>query len=127
MTLAGKTEKQSRARNGGAPVEATPRQCLDEEAGGSDKGRWWQEERCESDEKEMREIRDRERDTKQRCNTKGARSRTWLQWPEVVGGDRRWPEGVVAVGAAEREKKVVVERGAARGRRRERGLANLVP
>jgi len=41
-TLAGKTEKESHARNGGAaPAEAMPRRWS-EDPGGSDGGGWWQ-------------------------------------------------------------------------------------
>jgi len=40
--------------------------------------------------------------------TQGARSCggcNGRRWSKVVGGGRRWPEGVVAVGAAKRERE----------------------
>jgi len=51
----------------------------------------------------------------------GARSRggcTGRRWSQLARGGRRWPEGVVAVGAAERERVEGVAEALVRGRRR---------
>ena len=70
-----------------------------EEGGGSDGGR-------EKDERVTREIRER----KWRCSTKGVRSHGC--------SGRRWSEGVMAMGAAEREESTVAK---GRGKKKRKG------
>ncbi|QCE06962.1 hypothetical protein DEO72_LG9g1977 [Vigna unguiculata] len=73
--------------------------------------------------------RERERDTINGGAAQGARSCggcNGRRWSKVVGGGRRWPEGVVAVGAAKKERE---REGKELQRRRgeEEGFAKLEP
>jgi len=78
-------------------------------------------------ERERARERPRERESdRERREMEGARSRggcTGRRWSQVAGGGRRWPEGVVVVGATERER--ARERGSDR-ERHVRALARVV-
>jgi len=75
--------------------------------------------------------RERERDTINGGAAQGARSCggcNGRRWSKVVGGGRRWPEGVVAVGAAKRERERERERKELQRKRgEEEGFAKLEP
>ena len=73
---------------------------------------WWQweQQRESALARETARERERQRDAKWRGLTRGGC--TSQRWSQVVRDGQRWSEGVVAVGAAERERESARERDA---------------